>query len=612
VIISQKSTHSLDALPAYASPRTVRPSRLYLLRLKQLLMTKETPTAFALSPITLLTLTALLAVSGWCILELKHVSYAIRWSNENAQALDAFHRLAASVAASLAAMLLASVFAAFVFHKQIATQSRERAQGASARNDAGQEMEEVRRQLTAAEEKYRALFNHSSEAYLLLDGARLLDCNESAILMLRARGKEQIVGQSLKDFALLVQPRGDSSPGLLQRCREVVCQPGTHRFRSVYSRLDGADLHVDVRLTAIPLDGGTLTLVAWRDLTEGKEAEEALLRSAARLRVAQAIAHLGHWEYDPRTDRVLWSEEALRIFGFASPTESPTLQSCFHRIHPEDRPAAELAFAAAIGRGKSAEISFRILLPDGNIRHVDSRSRGDLNSAGKAVRVSGTILDITQQKQVEAQLRQTLAEKELLVKEVHHRVKNNLQVISSLLSMQIDLLEDEDSIQALRDSQHRISSMALIHERLCSHGNIDNVDFAEYTETLVQELFHAYGKQAQHIYKSLELAPVPLDIEKAIPCGLILNELVTNALKHAFPSGRGTLSIRLKSNSKDRLSLCVSDSGIGLPDNLDLKDSKSLGLPLVEVLARQLGGVLHVQPKPGATFTVDFPVSGVV
>jgi len=209
---------------------------------------------------------------------------------------------------------------------------------------------------------------------------------------------------------------------------------------------------------------------------------------------------------------------------------------------------------------------------------------------------------------VEAQLRHALAEKELLVKEVHHRVKNNLQVISSLLSMQIDLLEDEDSIQALRESQHRISSMALIHERLYSDGNIDNVDFAEYTETLVQELFHAYGKQAQHIRKNLDLAPVPLNIEKAIPCGLILNELVTNALKHAFPSGRGTLDVKLKNTSEDRLSLCVSDSGIGLPEDLDLRESKSLGLPLVEVLARQLGGILHVQSKPGATFTVEFPV----
>lgn len=545
-----------------------------------------------------------LFLSTGCLVEFVRLAAAIGSSGHNAAAFDALQHLAAFVATLVGASAAAVLF----YERRRAQHASERATAAALCAAADQQGEEFHHALIAAEQKFNTLLNCSSEGYLLIEDTRIVDCSRSILAMLRLESKDQIAGRCLSDFARHLQPGGESSVDLLKRCYELKPKDGNYRFNCVYSRQDGAELHVDACCAAVTARGKKLLVVAWRDLTERRESEEALLRSAARLRVAQAIAHLGHWEYDARADRVIWSEEALRILGFASPTESPTLQSCFHRIHPEDRASAESAFAAAIRRGMPVEIYFRILLPDGNIRHVDSRSRSDLNAAGKAVRVSGTILDITEQKQVEARLRQTLGEKELLVKEVHHRVKNNLQVISSLLSMQIDLLEDEDSIQALRESQHRISSMALIHERLYSHGNIADVDFAEYTETLVQELFHAYGKQAQHIYKSLDLAPVPLNIEKAIPCGLILNELVTNALKHAFPSGRGTLSVTLKSQPNERISLCVSDSGIGLPEDLNLRDSKSLGLPLVEVLARQLGGVLHVQSKPGATFTVEFPI----
>ena len=329
-----------------------------------------------------------LAITAVCGIQFLRLSNALRFSHPAPQATGALHDLAAAFGTAV----LFSACAGFLILKQFARQSRERAQAEAARQIAQQQKQESRRELLNAEEKFRVLFDHSSEAYLLVDETTILDCNQSAVRMLRAPGKQQIVGRSPHDFAPEVQSGSRSSLDPLQSCRQLPGEGGFGRFDCVYSRLDGSDLHVEVSLTAIPLHGKALTLVAWHDLTERREAEEALLRSATRLRVAQRIVHLGHWEYEPRADRLLWSEEALRIFGFTSESETRTLQSCFRRIHPEDRAAAREALDTAIGPGMPVEVYFRLLLPDGSIRHVDCRSRSDLNATGTVVRVSGTIL----------------------------------------------------------------------------------------------------------------------------------------------------------------------------------------------------------------------------
>jgi PAS domain S-box-containing protein len=223
--------------------------------------------------------------------------------------------------------------------------------------------------------------------------------------------------------------------------------------------------------------------------------------------------------------------------------------------------------------------------------------------------------DITERHKTEQALRdvaeklsQSLAEKETLLREVHHRVKNNLQVISSLLTLQADTVTDAGAAIALKESQRRVFSMAMVHERLCNSQKLDEIDFAAYLQTVVRELFHSYASASGKVVSRVEATPVRLRMDQAIPCGLILNELVTNALKYAYPDGSGEVLIGLTYDPDDNIQLTVSDRGAGLPEGFDVKSTKSLGMRIVHVLSRQLGGQLSVRSRPGTEFRLVFPL----
>ncbi len=216
-------------------------------------------------------------------------------------------------------------------------------------------------------------------------------------------------------------------------------------------------------------------------------------------------------------------------------------------------------------------------------------------------------IDITERKLAEAQIQASLREKEVLLQEIHHRVKNNLQVISSLLDLQSQQIEESAMLEVFRESQNRVKSMALVHEKLYQSKNFAKINFAEYTESLVKYLFKAYELQSGHITLKLYIDEVTLNIDTAIPCGLIINELVSNALKHAFPDNQsGTITISLHSDINQNLTLIVKDDGVGLPMDWDFKNTKSLGLQLVKVLTKQLKGTIEIERTRGSQFRLDF------
>lgn len=207
------------------------------------------------------------------------------------------------------------------------------------------------------------------------------------------------------------------------------------------------------------------------------------------------------------------------------------------------------------------------------------------------------------------QLRQSLAEKEALLKEIHHRVKNNLQIVSSLLYLQEDYMQDARGVEILRESQNRVKSMALIHEQLYGTADLAKIDFGRYVQGLTANLFDAYGIDPARIRLNVQANDIALGVDMAVPCGLIINELVSNALKHAFlPEASGTIDIVIRTQSAGRIEIVVADDGIGLVEPPADAEKKSLGLRLIDTLTDQLGGSLARTTENGTRFTITLSV----
>jgi len=228
------------------------------------------------------------------------------------------------------------------------------------------------------------------------------------------------------------------------------------------------------------------------------------------------------------------------------------------------------------------------------------------DAAGRRL-LGGVSVDITDQKAAERALSEALAGKDVLLKEVHHRVKNNLQTISSLLNMQADLLPDPAAGQALRDAQRRVHSMALIHEQMYGDKDMGDVDFGEYIRRLAQDLIESFGAAAARVRLRFALEPVSLAMDQMIPCGLILNELITNSLKYAFPGERaGEILVSLRCHNGGTVTMAVADNGVGLPPRTGDRRPGSLGTRIVEILTGQLGGTFVQQSANGVSSTMTF------
>jgi two-component sensor histidine kinase/PAS domain-containing protein len=367
-------------------------------------------------------------------------------------------------------------------------------------------------------------------------------------------------------------------------------------------------------------------------LWDAREASQPVVPStyvigAARPpRSSDAVQRTGEWQFQRLLEKLpaaaytcdrdglitYFNPQAEKLWGRAPKLQDPVDRFCgsFKLYATDGTPIAHDACWMALALKMNQEYNGHEIIiehPDGQRLTALAYANPMHDEAGTLVGAVNVLVDITERKQAEEQLQASLHEKEVLLKEIHHRVKNNLQVIASLLYLQSDQLKDPQDVALFEDTQNRVKSMALVHESLYRTGDLARFNFAHYIESLATHLFKSHVAEGSRISLNMELDEIAFDVDTAVPCGLILNELLTNALKYAFPDGRsGTIQITLQA-AAERVMLRVRDTGVGFPEGFDFRNAESLGLQLVGMMTEQLGGTLTLTCKGGTTFTVSIP-----
>ena len=350
----------------------------------------------------------------------------------------------------------------------------------------------------------------------------------------------------------------------------------------------------------------------WK-VVDRKNAEEALKLSQIRLEDAMDLAHLVDWEFDGEGMIFRFNDRFYSMYGTTADQEGgylmPVDDYVKNFVHPEDVPAIVNGFKLMQKTGQPEfpeEVEHRIVRRDGETRYVAVHIHFICDDKGKVIGSYGSNQDITHRKIAEEKLKESLEEKEMLLKEIHHRVKNNLMVISSLLNLQSQYIKDKESLDIFKESQNRAKSMALIHERLYRSTDLKKIDFGDYIHTLATDLFNTYVTDPSSIKLNMDVENVMVDINTTVPLGLIVNELVTNSMKHAFPEWE-TGEINIEFNKKEDLfTLIVKDTGVGFSEGLDFRNTSSLGMQLVNNLVSQIDGEITLDRSRGTEFKITF------
>lgn len=340
------------------------------------------------------------------------------------------------------------------------------------------------------------------------------------------------------------------------------------------------------------------------EIIDREKAELALAESESLYRQMIETAEEGIWILDSENRTYFVNQKIAQMLGY-------TVEEMIDRSVLEfmDR-AWQKKYLAHLQRhrqGINEQHDFKFRRKDNSPLWVIISTSPIFDNCGNYSGSLRMITDISDRKETEEQLKKSLQEKEVLLKEINHRLKNNLLVIATLLELQAERLEDRATIQLFEDTQQRIHSMALIHEKLFQSPDLAKVNFGNYLRVLAEEIAYSYNFYQRNIELKLSLQSVELNLETANPCGLIVNELLVNTVKHAFPAGRsGIVWLKLEKNYQNLMTLIVEDNGIGFPSNLDFRTSESLGLQLVNTLTEQIEGELQLKRHPTTLFKLTF------
>jgi PAS domain S-box-containing protein len=467
------------------------------------------------------------------------------------------------------------------------------------------DVKKAEQQLITSEKRYRDLFMNLGDAIVVVDqNNQMLELNNTAKVLFEIDNGDTY---NLYDFVHPEDYNFVKEQSTLFRKKGVIVNV---EFRVV--TITGKIKEINLSSTAIYEEDvfiGSRDVI--RDITEQKRIERLIQEQNSKL---ESI-------FENKSDILIWTlDENLNLTSFNSKFGS-FLKSSFEIdckigdnfydilspiVSPLPFKNLKQHFQKA---NKGTPQQFEVLLKNyknGKTVWLESFLSPIRNKKFKVYELACIALDVTDKKTNEIQLTKSLKEKEVLLKEVHHRVKNNLQVISSILNLQSSYVKDENTLNILRESQNRVKSMSFIHESLYRSTDFSEVNFSEYINNLTSNIMHSFNSVENNIVLNLELNNVKLNLDQAIPCGLIVNELITNAMKYAFVGiDEPQLVIKLELVN-DAINIFIEDNGIGLPKDFDITESDSLGLQLVTTLTEQLDGSLSIKVENGTKYLITF------
>ncbi len=447
-----------------------------------------------------------------------------------------------------------------------------------------------------SEARKSAVLNSAFDAILWMDHRGVVVEFNPAAERLFGYTQAQAIGRSVVDLFIPPALR-EAYLTVLERGLEAAEEPILGKVVEVQAmRADGTEMPVELAVTRVEAQVPPLFTAFVRDTSERRQIER--MRERDRFfqlsidMVCIADRSGNFLQTNPAFERVLgYTQEELLA--------TPYLEF----VHPDDRPATLRELESLLSGAPTMDFRNRYRARDGTYHWLQWRAAPDASGLQYAI-----ARDITEDLSTQEALRAGLKEREALLQEVHHRVKNNLQLISSLINLQARPMAPGPGRTALEECQSRVQAIGLIHEKLYQSRDYGVVPFSEYARSLAFDIFYASGVSPDRITLFVEVERVELPVDKAIPCGLILNELLTNALKHAFPGDRaGRITISLGRREGPEIVMTVADDGIGMPAGFEPARSNSLGMELVITLLEQLEGSWEIRP-PGTTFRVRFPL----
>jgi len=520
------------------------------------------------------------------------------------------------------------------------------------------EAKQAQAALEDSEKRFKTLFEYAPDAYYLNDIKGTFIDGNIAAEKITGYKKEELIGKSFLKLKLLPQSQlAKAAAELAKHALRKATMPEEYQL----IRKDGTKVQVEIAAYPIKIKGKSQVLGIARNITARKAAEEKEKSLTADLKFlsesAMRFVELPH------------EEDIFKVIGQQLSYLVKNSYIIVSSFHPEDN-TIEVKIVTGIKKRTKKILQLLGRDPIGMRLKLDTQSAKERIMKGKFVEVKGGLyelsfnkipkkictalekafgvkaiysigfvkennlfgaaviipkesLDLSHKTAIEAFIYQSsvalhkwhaekkvaasLKEKDILLREIHHRVKNNLQIISSLLRLQSRKIEDNSMQEIFQVSQQRIRSIALIHENLYRSDDLGQIDFSKYLRNLTSHLSSINAADAKGINFKISTDNIFLDINRAIPCGLLLNELITNALKYAFPEEtKGEIKIDLERHKKNKLRLSIADNGIGFPKGLDFRKTESLGLQLVNSLISQLNGTIKMQQKAGTKFTLVF------